>query len=258
MKEEVFWAVAKPVMEEYFYSFLPENSIVERLEYELKVISADVIIVSGTCFSHTAYSYTIVCKWQRDGVEICHAWYSAHPDDILMSEYRRLQDKSRVDEMTQVYSRRYMERMVNRILDKKEGTAAFIMMDLDNFKLINDRLGHVKGDECLIWFAGILKEYFRNTGQVGRIGGDEFCVFINDYLECSQVKLSCRGFLEYLREQNRENGRFDVSCSMGICFYMPGWNRFMDLYDRADRAMYEAKREKKGVAVFKNMETHDD
>lgn len=153
-----------------------------------------------------------------------------------------------LDGLTHVYNRSYLEYLVDQILTKEEHQAAFLILELNNFKQINDIYGHVTGDYYLIRFAGLLKEFFREKGIVGRIGGDEFCVMLEDCGE-QEAEGLCRGFLEYIDEKDNQIW----SCSVGICFSGKNCNSFMELYDRADRAMNKAKWTRKGVEVYKKL-----
>lgn len=151
-----------------------------------------------------------------------------------------------LDGLTHVYNRSYLEYLVDQILTKEKRQAAFLILELNNFKRINDIYGHVTGDYYLVRFAGLLKDFFREKGIVGRIGGDEFCVMLEG---CGEQKAEglCRDFLKYIAKKDKRIW----SCSVGICFSGDKCNSFMELYDRADRAMYKAMWAHKGVEVYK-------
>lgn len=153
-----------------------------------------------------------------------------------------------LDGLTHVYNRSYLEYLVDQILAKEGCQAAFLMLELNNFKQVNDIYGHVSGDYYLVRFAGLLKEYFRDKGIVGRVGGDEFCVMLKDCGE-QEAECLCQDFLKYIEEKDNRVW----SCSAGICFSGKKCNSFLEMYDRADRAMYKAEWAGKGVGVYKKL-----
>lgn len=77
--------------------------------------------------------------------------------------------------------------------------SAFIIIDLDNFKKINDSLGHLQGDEVLKQVANILKENFRKTDIIARLGGDEFIVFMKNIVQKENAIISLNNLLKKLR-----------------------------------------------------------
>lgn len=95
----------------------------------------------------------------------------------LTEQNKILQDIARKDGLTDLLNRRYMEKLLNQT-DNREEKGFFLLLDLDNFKLVNDTFGHVVGDEVLVRFAGVLKEEVDKEGCVCRLGGDEFAIYI--------------------------------------------------------------------------------
>ena len=91
------------------------------------------------------------------------------------------QRMANTDPLTKLYNRKgaYTE-IENRLLNIKDEMDAFIIIDLDNFKVVNDRLGHSQGDELLEKVAKTLKDNFRKTDIIARLGGDEFIIYMKD------------------------------------------------------------------------------
>lgn len=254
MREESFWAEAGAEIEEYLKTLLPPGGNMKSWGHELKKIADDVVVVYGSILANLEYDYTLVCRWNEEtGLELCHSSFGVRQSEALAHEYRTLLERVSLDEMTQVYNRHHMELLVNASLQNMDGRAAFIMLDIDGFKQINDRFGHVYGDECLIRFARALWNYYEETGYVGRMGGDEFCIFIEDAPDREQLKEHCLGFQEYLRQETAEGLDYQVDCSIGICF-SDGCSSFLELYRNADKALYQAKRNKMSIVVFENQE----
>ena len=164
-----------------------------------------------------------------------------------------LQYESYHDPMTKIYNRRYVERYVEMHLDFNE-TCAMILIDLDNFKTVNDELGHEKGDEVLCRVSEILRNNFRKSDCVARIGGDEFIILMPQILDKSHVADKVRKILQefpiIMKDENAEKS-VPVSLSVGIIFTKAGeQNEYEELYRRADKFMYKAKKGGKRRAVM--------
>ena len=126
--------------------------------------------------------------------------------------------------------------------DENKGNAAVCFLDLDDFKKINDSLGHEVGDKLLIEAAARLQEIISDTGTVGRLGGDEFIVLLHD-LSCAKSALRIIDkLLKSFREPFRIEGReLMVTLSAGIAMYPENGSSASDLLRNADTAMYQAK-----------------
>jgi len=149
------------------------------------------------------------------------------------------------DELTGIYNRRGFFALVEYQFNmaKRSKTGLFMLYaDLDNLKIINDTLGHQEGDRALIETADILRNNFRQSDIIARIGGDEFVVFpVGTSADCVDKIL---GRLEKaLEAYNVENNSgYSLSISAGISFYDPELPCTIDdLLAAADRSMYERK-----------------
>lgn len=115
------------------------------------------------------------------------------------------------------------------------------MMDLDNFKSVNDQLGHQMGDEVLITTAAILKNSIRATDILARLGGDEFMLYLpfegdSDFLDKKLEEIR----IKMHRDIKGTEGVVTVSSSIGVTFYDKDKN-FNTLYEQADKALYQSK-----------------
>lgn len=153
-----------------------------------------------------------------------------------------LTKKSQVDFLTDVYNRESIVSFVNNQLQEDNHTKhAFLILDLDKFKEINDTYGHDAGDEVLITFAGLLKNFFRKNDFVGRIGGDEFVVFMVNAGGREQVEKRLKAFGTAF-ELQRETARYPLAgCSVGVALFPDEGDSFETLYKAADVALYQAK-----------------
>jgi len=118
-----------------------------------------------------------------------------------------------------------------------------LMLDLDHFKGINDRFGHLEGDRVLVEFARIVKSHLRASDTVGRLGGEEFGLLLPLTASGEGADVAAR-ILQAIRalEMTDGNGqRYRVTTSMGLGTLHPGDRSLRDLLDRADQALYLAK-----------------
>jgi diguanylate cyclase (GGDEF)-like protein len=155
----------------------------------------------------------------------------------------RLTRQAELDLATSVFNKETTRRKIEQAirLHPEPMTCAFFMIDLDYFKQINDTYGHARGDEVVRETAKILKSLFRAEDIIGRLGGDEFCVFYtgrnsDEILEgkaeqiCSAVRRICP----------EEQGKPGTSASIGIA-KRTGSENFDELYWKADQALYARK-----------------
>jgi diguanylate cyclase (GGDEF)-like protein len=122
------------------------------------------------------------------------------------------------------------------ISSKKENAFSILMFDIDNFKVINDSLGHVTGDMCLKTLALIASSNIREVDHLGRYGGDEFIIVLPT-LEAKEAKFVAERFRKKINETS--NPRFTVS--IGIATYPSDGQTVKDLISAADKGLYKAK-----------------
>ena len=113
------------------------------------------------------------------------------------------------------------------------------MIDLDNFKQFNDSRGHQAGDELLISVAEKLKFIFRSGDIIGRLGGDEFMVFCNDFKKEEQI---IKKLQKMCKELTFEYEEVTVTASIGACFIESNEITFSELYANADNALYNSNK----------------
>ena len=162
----------------------------------------------------------------------------------------QLRDEVQRDPFTGLYNKIATAAQVDAALEQTAGegeiTGALCIVDLDNFKSINDHLGHETGDEVLKEFSTVLAGLFRATDIVGRVGGDEFIVFVRDIAQLSVLVRK----LDLVREAARRtmpcpDGRvLHISASVGVALSPRDGTSFSVLYPRADKALYRSKEQK--------------
>lgn len=163
----------------------------------------------------------------------------------LEGELRRLSDEVSTDALTQIANRRGLVQAfaVERAkLERDGGELSLGLLDIDNFKKLNDTLGHAAGDEALKWLAGSVSACLRPGDRVARYGGEEFVVVLpfTAAAEAQQVLTRLqRALSESVFLHNEQ--RVFVTFSAGVTGYRAG-ERLEDALERADEALYEAKR----------------
>ena len=151
------------------------------------------------------------------------------------------------DSMTGVLNKAAVEMRINKYLrnaDTCKG-AVLLVIDLDNFKGINDKFGHPCGDHVLIECVFILKASFDKDAEIGRIGGDEFIVFIRD-ISNKRLHEACDLVIKKMQEICWKGTCVNANCSIGATVLTEDTNEYAQLYYEADDAMYMAKKEGKG------------
>ncbi|MEW6119707.1 MAG: EAL domain-containing protein [Pseudomonadota bacterium] len=125
---------------------------------------------------------------------------------------------------------------------RSRGRVAMVFLDLDNFKMVNDTLGHAAGDQLLLGVVKRLAGCTRESDTISRQGGDEFILLLNDIPELDTVERIAGDILVQLAEPMEIGGHsLNVSCSLGIAVYPDDGGDFDILLQKADTAMYNAK-----------------
>ena len=144
------------------------------------------------------------------------------------------------DALTGLYNRAYFEEEMQRIERRQTGAAGLIMLDLDGLKLINDTLGHERGDILLTSAAHILSLCFRSSDIVARIGGDEFAILL-PLVDETTVQIACDRLRSKIQEFNSAQVQAPISLSIGYAFSPDSSVPMRELFQRADNNMYREK-----------------
>ncbi|WP_243840626.1 EAL domain-containing protein [Paenisporosarcina antarctica] len=166
------------------------------------------------------------------------------------------------DELTGLPNRRYFQMYVNSILESSqshENMLAVFLLDLDRFKLINDTLGHSKGDTLLVEIAQRLNDYLLNKGKLFRMGGDEFTIVLSASQTFDDLKNIADDIIEIVRKPFVIQGlEFHISTSIGIAIYPNDSSDVTTLFSHADNAMYRAKERGKNGYCFYNSDMNEE
>ena len=155
---------------------------------------------------------------------------------------RATQYSASMDKLTGLLNRSAFESLIKNRLAKNPNTGILLIFDLDNFKTINDTLGHPEGDKVLQLFADCLRINFRKNDIIARLGGDEFIVFIDSNLPFEMLKAKLDFLLGQIRRQLQfYYDNYNVSTSIGVSYVDNRTFTYTDLYKCADTALYVAK-----------------
>jgi diguanylate cyclase (GGDEF)-like protein len=162
----------------------------------------------------------------------------------LIEQVRTLEIKTSLDPLTKVFNRYALQEHLKVILEKEklDFEVFALMIDVDNFKLINDRFGHIAGDKVLIFIAKLLKKTLRDGDRVYRFGGEEFIIILNR-TDPEGARLVAERLLSLCRNNKPlfQNQQIAVTLSIGLTKLIDG-DSIDAIIDRSDTALYRAKK----------------
>ncbi len=167
-----------------------------------------------------------------------------------IKEVSDIKSKARQDALTGLWNRAYTEETVNELVSGGTNGALF-MIDMDNFKAINDNYGHIEGDNTLKMFADTMRKFSSDKDVLCRIGGDEFVMFINGITSKSVLSNLAGDIISDLCAKIEEK-KFETnsSVSIGIAQIPEDGANFASVYNAADKALYYVKQNGKNSFHF--------
>jgi diguanylate cyclase (GGDEF)-like protein/PAS domain S-box-containing protein len=158
-----------------------------------------------------------------------------------------LEKVTRTDFLTNINNRRYFVELAENELTRNKrynNNSAFLMIDIDHFKIINDKFGHSMGDEALRKVTEVCMETIRATDFMGRLGGEEFGVFLinTDFTEAILVAERIRENISNIEMKSDEGVKLELTVSIGLTKPTSADEKLDELMKRADNAMFKAKR----------------
>mgnify|MGYP003337750859 CR=1 FL=1 len=177
--------------------------------------------------------------------------------EALLNDYTQLEQRSRIDPLTQLANRAWLEEQLRErfaLCRAQQRTLSVVFIDLDHFKVLNDRYGHQAGDQVLAQFGSTLSALTRAGDLAGRYGGEEFLVLLPD-----ETARTAEHFAERIAQRLQASPMVQVvheslyiSVSIGIACLDDGeFDNEREIIDAADQSMYTIKRAGRGgIAVY--------
>ena len=168
---------------------------------------------------------------------------------LLAEETRALYRSARTDSLSELPNRYQLNERLDWLIKESERSQtpfAYLFLDVDNFKKINDTLGHDAGDEIVINISNIMQAELRSYDIIARVGGDEFVIIVSKYHNHIELNHIIERILSQIsQDQIVRNQVINVSASIGVAFYPKDGTDGQALMKSADIAMYEAKKQGK-------------
>ncbi|OON98836.1 MAG: hypothetical protein ATN35_03310 [Epulopiscium sp. Nele67-Bin004] len=229
---------------EYMRRCIHEGRKYYDYEYRLKTEQEEVF--DYPIFTEPKNLYT----WHKSYVMIEHDKKSEHSRAFIVvhniQDEKNLVISATTDALSGLYNKQTTNELISEHLNHGEVGSLF-MIDIDNFKAINDNMGHDVGDSVIKEVATKLTHIFDSTDIVGRVGGDEFIVFAKtidpEIIKARAIKVGQMMHTTYYTDTMQ----ITISASVGICQVSPNCNSFADLYKSADNALYHSKRSGKNT-----------
>ena len=165
--------------------------------------------------------------------------------DELKRDALAMRRQAERDSLTKLLNKASAQQNITEYMENRasEAMAALVVLDLDNFKSINDTLGHMYGDAVLSQIGSTLQSFFRSHDIIGRIGGDEFMILMKDIPNRELVEDRCQLLVDTFREMLKKlMPKLQVSVSVGAALVPSHGTTYADLFRHADEALYAAKR----------------
>lgn len=179
----------------------------------------------------------------------------------LEKEKKDLFLMARTDSLSGLANRNHLNEFLEILIPtskRKNSEFAFLFLDLDNFKTINDSLGHDIGDELLLNVSNVLKKVLRPNDFIARVGGDEFVLIIQDFKSSLELTNIIRRIQEQLSKPWLiQTNPISITCSVGIAIFPKDGQDTISLMKNADIAMYEAKKHGRNTYHFFTEELND-
>jgi diguanylate cyclase (GGDEF)-like protein len=177
----------------------------------------------------------------------CDEHYPKAIAEKANSMIAKFKKKAEQDSMTGLLNHSSFEHYINKHI-KTNPVGVFYMIDIDDFKQINDIYGHEQGDKVIKDFADLLSVVFSSNAYLGRLGGDEFAVFEPELSDKSLIQQKAKNIInEFSSLSSKYGNELQLSCSIGISFINDISGSFSHLYRCADENLYLSKKCKRGT-----------
>lgn len=180
---------------------------------------------------------------ERDASGLPLRIMGAHVDITQRKEYElRLAQQVQTEPLTGLYNRQAFSETSQQRMENVQDAAALLFIDLDDFKAVNDSLGHSSGDRLLLRVADWLRHVTPATGLLARMGGDEFVIYLDQQVSEAAVRQLAGQLLAHSASYQELDGQpILIGMSIGIALWHGNGVGYEQALDCADRAMYQAK-----------------
>jgi diguanylate cyclase (GGDEF)-like protein len=212
-----------------FFSIIPD--IPGRIEISyasVELMSAMAILSGSYLFSKILIQYSVD---NLSELKVSYEMQSKMHSILQSDRFTGLNNRSTFDE--------YLARVIEESTSSKE-TVTLALLDLDNFKTINDTFGHAKGDEVLLYFSKLLKDRESQDVDAFRFGGDEFALLFK-HREVSQTVEDCENLRREFAQNSYRDLGLHLTVSCGIASFTPDLQDPAVFFDAADQTLYLAK-----------------
>ena len=226
------------------------KQIIKKCSHENSNVKGNIrLMVSKNNFEwFEIHAHTLWDEEKNKSVGIVGKMINIHH---LKNEADLWKEKANCDPLTGLLNRAAFEKIVNDMIQEQRELGALIFVDIDDFKWINDHLGHSVGDDVLKYIAKHLKHIFEKNCKIGRFGGDEFVVFFPDSFSKEKIIEKLEYFKEVFQTEYQKNTiHYKISGSIGVAIYNQDANDYKGLIECADTALYYAKNHGKNQYAF--------
>ncbi len=207
---------------------------------------------SGEMFNYTKNKeikclFTNINAIYRENIKV---GYRGICEDI--TDKKRVEELSITDNLTKIYNRMKLDELISKQVasfERYELPFSIVLLDIDNFKMVNDTYGHDVGDDVLKQLANVLEKNTRQTDLVGRWGGEEFLIICPNTV--SKNASIVAEHIRFLIEQEYFNEVGSITVSIGIAQFEKD-DTIISIFKKADNALYEAKNSGKNCTIIYN------
>lgn len=238
---------SKPELFVFNHSKPLEDTVMQqRLDHFLGIIKAQKEGIREEylpCIDDHMHWLRLALETVYDKQEPMYILGKIHIIDQEKQEKDQLIQKAQLDSLTHIFN---AETSRNRVIESLASLAgdqqgALLLIDIDNFKTVNDTYGHQQGDQTLAWVAQVLRQSVSPADVVGRPGGDEFILYLETVSDLSSLESLCRHLCTTVSQRSHECG-VSFTISVGAALSGAG-DIYAPLYERADQALYQSKRD---------------
>lgn len=183
---------------------------------------------------------------------------SQYQQKKIMAQNEKLRYTSELDGFTGIFHKKAFQEHAAELMKKAnaDNWGALLILDIDHFKQVNDTYGHLVGDEAILRIVNIMKQVLRFDDIAGRIGGDEFSIYVCELHEETQVQCIMNTILQRVRDIRIPKLDMRLTMSIGCCLVKDEHSGFTDIYRCSDLALYKAKEKGRNQAyLYKEINT---